>query len=366
MAEIYVSPTGSDTSGDGSQSNPYQHIHYAIDQANNGDTIICLPGTYDEEEGRNIADKNLTIKSSTDNFEDVIIKVKTLYNTGYAGVYSWLANNGGTVSGSFTVKNITFILDGNLITNWSSASYIIPFFWRNSSSTFEMIGCFIRCDNWSSVDKETRAIQIENNQGKVYKSTFRHFNQSSASETVLWACNSGTLDSKDNIFEDNETVYHSDGTINEDYCCYYNNGSIGITIGSNSITSDPQFTGTDTAKIQDTSPCKDAGTVITGYVENYQGTAPDIGCYEIPAVVYKISGQVTLEGSPVQGAKVRCICQDTNTYVGDTTTDASGNYEFTDLDQNKKYHIVVEYTDPDTGQKYNAESKWDITPVEES
>ena len=82
--------------------------------------------------------------------------------------------------------------------------------------------------------------------------------------------------------------------------------------------------------------------------------------------IFYISGQVTLNGNPVQGAKVRAICQDDNSYVGDVTTDANGNYTIENLLGDKKYHIVVEYTDPDTGQKYNAESKWDITPVEES
>ena len=81
---------------------------------------------------------------------------------------------------------------------------------------------------------------------------------------------------------------------------------------------------------------------------------------------YAISGQVTLEGNPVENAKVRAICQDDNSYAGDTTTDENGNYKIEGLLGSKKYHIIVEYTDPDTGQKYNAESKWDITPVEES
>jgi len=75
----------------------------------------------------------------------------------------------------------------------------------------------------------------------------------------------------------------------------------------------------------------------------------------------KISGQVTLEGSPVQGAIIRVICQDDKTYVGDTTTDANGNYEIY-VTKNKKYHIVVEYTDG-SGNRYNATSKWDIIPT---
>jgi len=77
-----------------------------------------------------------------------------------------------------------------------------------------------------------------------------------------------------------------------------------------------------------------------------------------------ISGQVTLNGNPVQEAKVRAICQDDNSYAGDTTTDANGNYKIEGVVGSKKYHIVVEYTDG-SGNKYNAESKWDITPYQQ-
>ena len=80
---------------------------------------------------------------------------------------------------------------------------------------------------------------------------------------------------------------------------------------------------------------------------------------------FYISGQITLNGNPVQGAIVRAICQDDETYAGDTTTDENGNYSITNLKGTKKYHIVVEYTDG-SGHKYNAESKWDITPLEGS
>ncbi len=78
MADIYVSPTGSDTSGDGSPSNPYQHIHKAIDVALDGDTIICLDGIYNEEEYR-VINKNLTIRSNSQDFTKVIIKPKTYH-----------------------------------------------------------------------------------------------------------------------------------------------------------------------------------------------------------------------------------------------------------------------------------------------
>ena len=47
-ATIYVSPTGNDVTGDGSQGNPYQTIMCAIFEARHKDTIVVAPGTYYE------------------------------------------------------------------------------------------------------------------------------------------------------------------------------------------------------------------------------------------------------------------------------------------------------------------------------
>ena len=43
---IFVSPFGSDQSGDGSSGNPYQTIQKAVDEATTGDTVMLLPGSY--------------------------------------------------------------------------------------------------------------------------------------------------------------------------------------------------------------------------------------------------------------------------------------------------------------------------------
>jgi len=45
---LWISTTGSDSTGDGSESSPYRTIQHAFDQASNGDTIRVLPGTYNE------------------------------------------------------------------------------------------------------------------------------------------------------------------------------------------------------------------------------------------------------------------------------------------------------------------------------
>ena len=98
------------------------------------------------------------------------------------------------------------------------------------------------------------------------------------------------------------------------------------------------------------------------YMRKYNPTEPSFSSAENEQCL-KISGQVTLNGNPVENATVIIISTEDKSYVNDTTTDVNGNYSFTGFsDINKKYHLMVEYEDND-GQKYNALSKWAITPV---
>ena len=60
-------------------------------------------------------------------------------------------------------------------------------------------------------------------------------------------------------------------------------------------------------------------------------------------VAFTIKGKVTLNSTNVEGAKVRLINDTTNEYVGDTLTDASGDYEFEVSSDTNDYHAVVEY-----------------------
>ena len=72
-----------------------------------------------------------------------------------------------------------------------------------------------------------------------------------------------------------------------------------------------------------------------------------------------ISGTVTLSASGVETATVRLINTTDETYVDDTTTDASGDYSFTGLDKTKTYSSSVEYETG--GTKYNAPSLWGLS-----
>ena len=74
-----------------------------------------------------------------------------------------------------------------------------------------------------------------------------------------------------------------------------------------------------------------------------------------------IKGKVTLNSSNVENAKVRLIRESIdstdNSYIGETTTNSSGEYEFTGLSETENYfyHVVVEYESG--GTKYYAKSK---------
>jgi hypothetical protein len=63
-------------------------------------------------------------------------------------------------------------------------------------------------------------------------------------------------------------------------------------------------------------------------------------------------GHVYLDGNPVQGAQVRLINSDTDTYIGVETTDNNGFYSF-DPAPDSEYHMVVEYDDG-SGNLYHA------------
>ena len=78
------------------------------------------------------------------------------------------------------------------------------------------------------------------------------------------------------------------------------------------------------------------------------------GAEEIPAIL-SISGVCTLSGSPISGAVVRIINQDTGEYVEDTTTDGNGEYSINVTGGATEYHVVAEYESE--GTKYRSKSR---------
>ena len=64
--EFYVAVTGSDSDGDGSSSNPWGSIEYALTQVNDGSTILVRPGIYSGRQRiRGAFTTGVTVKSET-------------------------------------------------------------------------------------------------------------------------------------------------------------------------------------------------------------------------------------------------------------------------------------------------------------
>lgn len=95
MATKYISPTGDDTTGDGTSGNPYKTINKAYTESSAGDTIYCLPGTYDwglDDNNTYTSARTLTSAAATG----------VIFGAGTGTNYLWQFQAGWTVS------NITF------------------------------------------------------------------------------------------------------------------------------------------------------------------------------------------------------------------------------------------------------------------
>ena len=120
----HVSRTGSDSTGDGSEENPFATIQAGIDAAIDGDTVLVAAGTYVENinfNGKNIsvigADRETTIIDGNQDVENVVT-----FESG---------EDSTTVLSGFTITNGAGILIGgssptlqnlNITNNWSATA----------------------------------------------------------------------------------------------------------------------------------------------------------------------------------------------------------------------------------------------------
>ena len=79
----------------------------------------------------------------------------------------------------------------------------------------------------------------------------------------------------------------------------------------------------------------------------------------------RIEGIVNLNSNPIEGAVVRLVNQDTDSYVSSVTTNSSGEYTFEELEDGVDYHVTVEYFDESTDEKYYTKSATYIKPWED-
>lgn len=106
MATYYISPTGNDTTGDGSEGSPWRNLSYAISSSGIDDTILIESGTYLAIQNYFGGIGERTIKSVTGSAFDVIIDFQNVFVKGFG------AGNQSLIEG------ITFI---NVISNQGNA-----------------------------------------------------------------------------------------------------------------------------------------------------------------------------------------------------------------------------------------------------
>ena len=84
--------------------------------------------------------------------------------------------------------------------------------------------------------------------------------------------------------------------------------------------------------------------------------------YPLSVTMYSINGEVSLDATPVEGAKVYLIDANTELLHDYKITDVDGLYSFDWLDNTNTYHLTVEYDDG--SNKYNTLFKPFLTPIE--
>lgn len=62
-------------------------------------------------------------------------------------------------------------------------------------------------------------------------------------------------------------------------------------------------------------------------------------------MAFKLKGNVKLEGVNQEGVIVRAVNETNNTYVGNTLTNVSGNYELNVDNDTDSHHIIVKKDD---------------------
>lgn len=118
---IYVSPSGSDTTGNGSLANPYATLSHAVSSASAGATVIAEPGTYNEMV--NIT-KRITLESASSQPSSTVVNaIGQTYGIEVLGpVASGTVIEGLTVShannhGIFIQDSAEVTVENNVVTN---------------------------------------------------------------------------------------------------------------------------------------------------------------------------------------------------------------------------------------------------------
>jgi len=115
----YVSTTGNDTTGDGSEVNPFRTIQKGIDVSRSGDTVLIEPGTY--YENLQVQDKNVILASRYIISLDTSFISSTVIDGTLSDAVIGIAHSAGQIKG-LTITNGFFGSGGGIMIYQSPAT----------------------------------------------------------------------------------------------------------------------------------------------------------------------------------------------------------------------------------------------------
>ncbi|MCL1817068.1 MAG: right-handed parallel beta-helix repeat-containing protein, partial [Clostridiales bacterium] len=159
---IYVSPTGNDSTANGSIGAPYKSINTALAAAHSGDTIILRGGTYREGINVRIRIPNITIKSRQGEWAVIDL---TVYNTGHnedSGVYFDVGSSGGKLQ-NVEVKGGFYAVCMETKWDWGQAD-------RSGASNIIIEDCILHDSRYDVVKVKPNCDNITIRYNEIYNS----------------------------------------------------------------------------------------------------------------------------------------------------------------------------------------------------
>ena len=289
MATYYISPTGNDTTGDGTIGTPWATISKAHTSASNGDTIICLAGTYTM--ANQTFTKALTIQGATTdpslyvfdaNSASVLWKWNSVScNIQYLKFIRWTTT--GKVDGRFWIAHAndtaSYITNCMFVGQLGSDTYtgaVVSSTNGNASSSLTVSNSLFNVEFLSASNSPVIYTGSASTAVVTMTNCVIHVTGSGTPNTQSWGVinlHSGYLYFYlKNVIADNvgaskslfSTAYFAQPppAANMTYSCLYN-FTTNPTVGTGSITSDPLFVDSASGNfnLRPTSPCLDTGVV---------------------------------------------------------------------------------------------------------